>query len=133
MGEARSLGVGLLYFAVATAGAAYALLKQHQTNWFVVFLKETIPVFPLIVLVLGVYCLLRTALSILKQLNGVSLARRLCFMPVTLQIHLGALDEPPSGHHQVRRRRLHHLEANCPRCRVIRLRLIDQLSKISLD
>ena len=74
MSTARKLGLGLFYAAVAGLGAAYALFEQHQANRLVHFLNEMMPSFLILILVFVVYALFRTAVSVVKRLNGVARA-----------------------------------------------------------
>ena len=74
MSTARKLGLGLFYAAIAGLGAAYAVFEQHQANRLVHFLNEMMPSFLILILVFIIYGLLRTAVSLLKELNGVSRA-----------------------------------------------------------
>ena len=74
MSTARKLGLGLFYAAIAGLGAAYAVFEHHQANRLVHFINEMMPSFLILILVFVVYGLFRTAVSVLKELNGVSLA-----------------------------------------------------------
>ena len=74
MSIVRKLGLGLLYAAIAGLGAAYAVFEHHQANRLVHSINEMMPSFLILILVFIVYGLFRTAVSVLKQLNGVSLA-----------------------------------------------------------
>jgi hypothetical protein len=74
MSMARRLGVVLFYVAIAVLGGAYAVFEHHQVNRLAYFLKEMMPMFLILISVFVVYGLFRTAVSILKQLDGVSRA-----------------------------------------------------------
>ena len=55
-------------------GAAYAVFEHHPANRLVHSINEAMPSFLILILAFIVYALFRTAVSVLKQLNGVSLA-----------------------------------------------------------
>jgi membrane associated rhomboid family serine protease len=74
MSTAQKFAVGLFYAAIAGLGAAYAVFEHHQANRLVHFVNEIIPSFLILILVFFVYGLFRTAVSVLKELNGVSRA-----------------------------------------------------------
>ena len=74
MSTAQRLAVGLFYAAIAVLGATYAVFEHHQTNRLVHSINEMLPSFLIIVLVLVVYGLLRTAVSVLAELDGVARA-----------------------------------------------------------
>ena len=63
-----------MYAAIAGLGAAYAIFEHHQANRLVHFINEMMPSFLILILLFIVYVLFRTAVSVLKELNGVSLA-----------------------------------------------------------
>ena len=71
MSGTQKLGLGLFYAAMAL-GAAYAIFENHQANKLVHFVNELVPSFLLLILVVLVYGLFRRAVSVRKQLNGVS-------------------------------------------------------------
>ena len=62
------------FAAIAGLGAAYAVFEHHQANRLVHSINEGMPSFLILILLLVVYGLFRTAVSVLNQLNGVSLA-----------------------------------------------------------
>lgn len=72
MSGTQKLGLGLFYAAMAGLGAAYAIFENHQANQLVHFVNELVPSFLILILVVLVYGLFRRAVSVLKQLNGVS-------------------------------------------------------------
>jgi hypothetical protein len=74
MSTTQKLGVGLLYASIAVLGAGYAVFEDHQTHRLAHFLKEIMPAVLILILVLGIYGLVHTALSILRELSGVSQA-----------------------------------------------------------
>ena len=74
MSTSQRLRFGLFYAAIAGLGAAYAVFEHHQANRLVHSINEVMPSFLILILLLVVYGLFRTAVSVLKQLNGVSLA-----------------------------------------------------------
>ena len=74
MSAAQRIGVGLFYAAMAVLGAAYAVFEHHQANRLVHFINEMMPSFLILILVFVVYGLFRTAVSVLRELNGVSRA-----------------------------------------------------------
>jgi mannose/fructose/N-acetylgalactosamine-specific phosphotransferase system component IID len=71
MTTAQRVGVGLFYAAMAVLGAAYAVFEHHQADRLTHFIKELMPAFLVLILVLAVYGLLRKVVSVLKELNGV--------------------------------------------------------------
>ena len=74
MSIARKLGLGLLYASIAGLGAAYAVFEHHQANRLVHFINEMMPSFLILILMFVIYRLFRTAVSAVKELNGVSQA-----------------------------------------------------------
>jgi hypothetical protein len=79
MSTTQKLGVGLLYASIAVLGAGYAVFEDHQTHRLAHFLKEIMPAVLILILVLGIYGLVQTALSILRELVVV------CPKPLTLR------------------------------------------------
>ena len=60
---------------MALLGAVYAIFEYHQANWLGHHsIKEVMPAFLILILVFVVYALLRTVVSVLERLNGVSRA-----------------------------------------------------------
>jgi hypothetical protein len=74
VGKARKLGLAPFYAAMALMGAVYAIFEHHQANWLGHSIKEVMPAFLILILVSVVHALLRTVVSVLETLNGVSLA-----------------------------------------------------------
>jgi hypothetical protein len=74
MSPAKSVRIGFLYAAIALSGAVYAFVELHQAHRLVHFFKELMPAFIMLVFVLVIYSLLRTAASIFKELKGASQA-----------------------------------------------------------
>src|SRR5690349_821023 len=58
----------------ATLGSGYAVFEHHQVNRLTHFIKDIMPIFVILMLVFVVYGLCRTAVSVRKQLDGVSRA-----------------------------------------------------------
>ena len=70
----RTLGVGLIYAAMALSGAVYGLFELHQTDWLLHFFKELMPALLILALVLVIYGLVQAIASVLRQIRGASRA-----------------------------------------------------------
>ena len=70
--HSSKIGRGEAFYAVIAAlGAAYALLENHPDR-LVHFIEELMPAFLILALVIAVYCVFRTMVSALRELDGVS-------------------------------------------------------------
>jgi hypothetical protein len=79
MSKERRFWLGLVYGAVFVLGAAYGIFEHQKraVDWLtdsLPLIKEILPFLLLLILALMVYGLFRAAGSVLKSLNGVSLA-----------------------------------------------------------
>ena len=74
MSAAQRLGIALVYAAIAASGAAYAVFEHHQAHRLAHLIRDAMPAFLMLTLVVLVYGLFRTVVSALKELNGVSRA-----------------------------------------------------------
>ena len=63
LSTAQKFGVGLLYAAIAVLGAAYAVFEDHQANRLVPVIKEMMPAFLILALVVVVYVSLRMSIG----------------------------------------------------------------------
>jgi hypothetical protein len=79
MSRAQKLVLVFVYASVAVLGATYAVFEDHQVNRLVHFINEMmssflIPSFLILVPVVVVWGFFRTAVSVRKELDGVSRA-----------------------------------------------------------